>query len=79
VVETVAAAWEAAGSGFLAAAIRVEEAVTQAVVIQVVAAIPAAVTPVAEVIRAAAEDILPAGAQRSIPTIIHAAVAARVR
>jgi len=75
-----AAAWEAVGSVFLAAAIRAAVAVTQAgAAIQVVEAIRAvAAIRAAGVIRAV-EDIRLMAAKGDIPTMILAAAAARVR
>jgi len=72
-----AVAWEAVGSVFLAAVIRVAEAVIPAVV----AVIPAvvAVIPAVEVIRVVGDIRQMAEAKGDIPTMILAAVAVRVR
>jgi hypothetical protein len=63
-------AWEAVGSVFLAAVIRVAEAVIPAVV---------AVIPAAEVIRVVGDIRQMAEAKGDIPTMILAALAVRVR
>jgi hypothetical protein len=77
-------AWEAVGSVFLAAVIRVAEAVIPAVVAvipAVVAVIPAvvAVIPAVEVIRVVGDIRQMAEAKGDIPTMILAALAVRVR
>lgn len=63
-------AWEAVGSVFLAAVIRVAEAVIPAVV---------AVIPAVEVIRVVGDIRQMAEAKGDIPTMILAALAVRVR